>query len=117
VRGLLDTGHLSWGLDDEHVYTCPCGAWQLHVPTNIAIAFAPSGRRITPDITGWIMEGIRALNAAMDDALWEHEAECPVLQHAAVQAGIVRPTAYPYDWTPEEWERAKDARYSHLRED
>lgn len=115
MRGLLDTGRMSWGLNDEHVYTCPCGAWQLHVPSGAAMLFmdpAPAAESV-PDLMPWIMTGTRALNAAMDDALWEHETECAVLQHAAVQAGIVRGSSrHPYIWTPNEYE----ARYDMLSE-
>lgn len=101
---LLDTGDLSWGIDEEHVYTCPCGSWQLHVPKNAALTMRPV-REVALHIGGVrdiIMAAIRDLNAAVDDALWEHEAECPVLQHAATQAGIVRREPFhPYVLTPE----------------
>lgn len=103
---LLDLGHLSWGIDDEHVYTCPCGRWQLHVPQNMAYAMmdpAPKPGGV-PDFMPWLMTGIRALNAAMEDALWEHETACLLLQHAAYQAGVVRREPFHmYLWTPEEY--------------
>lgn len=98
---ILDTGRLSWGIEEEHVYTCPCGSWQLHVPKDIVMGFV--GYVDTLGESEWIYDAIRALNAAMNDALWEHEAECRVLQHAAVQAGVVRGEPFhPYAeaWRP-----------------
>jgi hypothetical protein len=65
----------------EHLWECPCGSWQLHVsPAALVMADSRPPGMHRDDV-----------DDALSDAMWEHEAECEVLQHAALQAGIPRP--------------------------
>lgn len=103
---LLDVGRLSWGINDERVYTCPCGSWQLHAPSTAVHLFwaRPAGAESLENVQEAVYAAIRAFHAAMDDALWEHEADCPVLRWAATQAGVVRREPYhPYTYSEPEW--------------
>lgn len=55
----------------EHCWICPCGNWQIHISEKTVSELAN-------------------LQSTVTEILWEHELECPVLQHAFVQAGQVR---------------------------
>lgn len=74
----------------EHLWECPCGSWQLHVsPAALVLGKAVL---VTPEGAEPLERmNLHEIEIAQHDAMWEHEASCEILQHAALQAGLPRP--------------------------